>query len=583
LTAGPSEGVIRRLRPSSSKAIACAVVALGAVHVAHVAHAQEGMEASRPVRGEAKTSSASAADLVFVKGDLVHVGTRELLSRYDHAGIRVGPHILGKDFFLGVDPGFAYYPGDWGISLHAPLNMLLLKAGTSEFGGMLIRKQDWDEPADFARVVRFISYGRRESPLYFGITSIRPHSIGHGLLMQDYQPNIDIDRSMTGGVFETNSRYIGAQLRVADVTFQNRVVGALAYLKPLGFVDGEIISSLSFGVEYAGDWKAPRCVRTGEDAPCVVGGPTAANPAGNQAGPDPLTGASRDHTFIRTDPDFGRPYTEDTSIHAIGFSGEMRFMKTERSDLKLYGTYHQFLEHGAGIAGGILGRFTVGEGQVHAFRLRAEYRTFDADFAPNYFDTLYEVTKYQFARLTPRAQTTPTKYQAVFGDPENGYTLTDTDRRHGFRLEASWAWFDESRTNKLMAFGIGISDSSARDDTDFFAHLELPLLKYLQVFGTVLRINSDGVGDLFATERDNIVVLSGLRLQILPILFINAHYSRSFQIIRGAGHEFHIGNSTIVDESGAPSPFFSADKIFENVQTLFVELELGIEFKGDDE
>jgi hypothetical protein len=219
---------------------------------------------------------------------------------------------------------------------------------------------------------------------------------------------------------------------------------------------------------------------------------------------------------------------------------------------------------------------------VHAFRLRAEYRTFDADFAPNYFDTLYEVTKYQFSRARPTAQTTPTKYQAVFGDPEHGYALTDDSRRHGFRLEGSWAWFHESRGNKQLGFGFGLSDSTAGDDTDLYLHAEIPIVRYLQLFGTLLRINADGVGDLFSGDLENLVVLSGLRLQILPILFINAHYSRAFQIIRGPGRELHLGNETIVDERGRPSPYFVADRIFENVQTLFVELELGLELKGDD-
>ncbi len=557
------------------------------------AHAQgDGLE-TRPVeaddddRAETETSSAARAaalaELQFVKGDLVHVGTRELLSRYDHGGVRVGPHILGKDVFLGVDPGFAYYPGEWSLALHVPLNLLLLRSGTTEFGGLKVRRQDWDEVSDFGRVIRFLSYGRREqTPLYLSITSMRPHSLGHGMLMLNYQPNIDIDRSMTSGLIEVNSRYAGAQLRVSDVTFQTQVVGALAFVKPLGFLDGDILSSLSLGVEYAGDWQAPRCVRTGENGGCVVGGPTAALPEGHQAGPDPLTGESRDRTFIRTDPDLGRPYVEETSVHAVGFSGEMRVMKDDRSDVKLYGTFHQFLDHGNGIAAGLFGRFTTGERDVHAFRARAEYRTFESDFAPNYFDTLYEVTKYQFARAQPTAQTTPTKYQAVFGDPDNGYAIADQGRRHGFRLEGSWAWFHDSRSNKQLALGFGLSESSAEDDTDFYLHAEVPIFRYLQVFGTLLRINADGIGDLFSGDLENLVVLSGVRLQILPILFINAHYSRAFQIIRGPGRELHLGNDTIVDEAGRPSPFFSTDRIFENVQTLFIELELGLELKGDE-
>ena len=112
-----------------------------------------------------------------------------------------------------------------------------------------------------------------------------------------------------------------------------------------------------------------------------------------------------------------------------------------------------------------------------------------------------------------------------------------------------------------------------------FSQYHPTLFKYLQLFGTFIRVNGDGLGDIFSSSSDNMVILSGLRLQVLPFLFVNAHYSRSFQIIRSPGQEFHLGNSLVVDDSGRPSPFFTSDRIFENVQTLFIEVEIGLEFK----
>ncbi|MFO0726663.1 MAG: hypothetical protein U1E65_22945 [Myxococcota bacterium] len=532
-----------------------------------------GPSAEDPV---APQGAATSTTTLFVKGDLIYPGMRELLSRYDHGGLRLGPHILGRDVYLGVDPGFAIYPGEWGIALHVPLNLLMLQAGTNAFGGLKVRRQDWDEAPDFARVVRFISYGRREAPLYFAINSLRPRTIGHGELMLNYQPNIDIDRSMTGFIFEANAKVVGVQVQLNDVTFQNRVMGALAYLKPFGLVEGDYLSSFSLGVEYAGDWLAPKCVLPYAGAPACVPG------SGNAAGPDPLTGANRDRTFVRTDADLGRPIVQTTGVHALGASAEMRFWRSLRSDLKLYGTFHQFFDHGNGIAAGVSGRFTTGEEEIQAFRLRAEYRNYASDYSPSYFDTLYEVSKYQYVGSRPGYQVSPTKYQAVFGDPGNGFALSDTDRRHGFRVEASWAWFSGDRNNKRLGLGIGLADSTGRNDTEFYAHLELPLFKYLQLFGTFIRVNGDGLGDIFSSSSDNMVILSGLRLQVLPFLFVNAHYSRSFQIIRSPGQEFHLGNSLVVDDSGRPSPFFTSDRIFENVQTLFIEVEIGLEFKGRD-
>jgi len=85
----------------------------------------------------------------------------------------------------------------------------------------------------------------------------------------------------------------------------------------------------------------------------------------------------------------------------------------------------------------------------------------------------------------------------VFGDPDNGYPIADPDRRVGFRIDASWAAFIDSRRNKRIAFGLGFEDSTGPGDTNFYAHLELPILEAVQLFGTFMRLNSDGIGDVF--------------------------------------------------------------------------------------
>lgn len=536
--------------------------------------------AGEPVETETETESATAAAAAepsraedrFVKGELIHVGTRELLSRYGHGGVRVGPHFLSRELYLGIDPGFAIYPDRWGVSLHVPLNFRLAEAGFSAFGGFAVRTADWDEPADIARVIRFVSYGRHESSLYFSVSSLRPHTLGHGELIREYQPNIDLDRSMTGAVFEAYNRWGGVQLQLNDITFTNRIFGALGFVKPLGMLEDPRLSSLSLGFEYAGDLRAPRCVQVSEsDRRCVPG-------SGNALGLDPATGEPLDQTFVRTDLDLGRPVVEETDLHALGFSGEMRVYSGDRSDLKVFLTWHQFLTHGDGLAGGLSARITTGDAEsIHAFRLKGEYRNFATDFLPGYFDTYYEVTKFQYRVPRSRYQITPTKYQAVFGDPENGFPIEDTARRNGFRLEASWAYFERSRDNKKASFGLALEDSTARGDTNFYAHFELPFLGFVQAFGTFMRLNSDGLGGLFSHAADDIVILTGLRFQVLPIMFVNLSYTRSYQIVRSAGRELHLGNDRILDVAGQPSSFFVRDPIFENIQTLLVDIELGWE------
>lgn len=534
-----------------------------------------------PVEGSAQNDDDGRK---FIKGDLAHPGTRELLSRFDHIGVQVGPAVIAGDLFLSVDPGLAFYNKGWAFSLHAPLNLLVVENGTLEYAGMKVREQDWDEISDYARVIRFITIGRKEDPLYFSINSLRPTTLGHGLLIDKYQGNIDVDRQMTGVQFDATAGFGGFQFTMNDVTLNNQVLGAVAFIKPLGFFGDDWFSEgLSLGIEYAADLKAPRCVTFSEDSQQCV------QASGHQAGNDPFSGRLRDDTFVRSDTEIGRYSTLDTTVQAVGFSGEVKLYKDEDNvDLKAYGTYHTFANEGggSGLSGGLLARLNAGQVWRHAFRIRGEYRTFGDGFLPSYFDTNYEIAKYQSFYQPSAYQVNPTRYQRVFGDPENGFERESLDRRHGYNFEFSWGLFKNRRRNKKVAVAVGLSDSTGPYDSNAYGHVEIPALEILQVFGTYIRTNSAQFSDLFGEDmftQNNSVVLTGLRLQILPILFINAHFSRSFATTRSPGQEYHLGDASIVDDAGVPSDVFVQDRLFENVSSFFVKLEFGWEFDDDED
>jgi len=182
-------------------------------------------------------------------------------------------------------------------------------------------------------------------------------------------------------------------------------------------------------------------------------------------------------------------------------------------------------------------------------------------------------------------QVTPTKYQWVFGDPDNGFQRRRVGRATGFNLEGSYGLFKRRRSNKKIAIGFGLQDTTAPQDTSFYAHLEFPALGILQLFGTIFRHNLDGMGDVFAGDMftsPDTIVLTGLRLQVLPVMFFNVHYNRTFRIVGSGGSEYNIGNATIFDQAG--NPFALANTpLYDNVDTLLVEVEFGWEFDDDEE
>lgn len=514
--------------------------------------------------------------LRFIKGELIYPGTRRLLSRFDHFGVTMGATVLDGDVWATLAPGMAWY-FDMGLamSFHVPLRLLAVDlAGTEvSFGGLKVRRQDWDEVADFAKVIRFITFGRKESNIYATINTMRPATIGHGMLMRGYQGDIDVDRSLTGLIFDAYNDYGGFQLQLNDITLQNRILGGLAFIKPLSFLTtDERLRSLSIGVEYMADTRAPRCIQNGVDGVCVTG-------TGHAAGFDPYSGASRDATFVRTDPDLGRYMVDQALVHALGTSVEFKFYKDTMADLKAYGTYHRFLNEGGGSGAslGVLARLNVGDTWRHAFRLRGEYRTFGDGFRPSYFNTMYEIHKYEYLARARSYQVTPTKYQQVFGDPANGFVRPDYGQRHGINLDLSWGLFKWRRSAKKIAIGVGLQEASGPYDTSVYAHIEFPMLEFLQLFATYMAQDVDSLREAFDMQRFG-VVMAGLRLQVLPILFVNAHYAHTYRAIASPGTELHLGNDTVVDGTGAASAYFPQSQLFEPVHSVFVEIELGWEF-----
>ncbi|MEE2960226.1 MAG: hypothetical protein VYA34_05730 [Myxococcota bacterium] len=521
----------------------------------------------------------------FIKGHLIHPGTRQILSRYDHFGFRLGAEVLDADVYATLDPGLAVYSKTLSFSFHVPLRLLAvdarrLGAGEVEYGGLKIRRQDWDEVSDYGKIIRFVTMGRKEDRFYLSLNSLRPASIGHSLVMDKYQSNMDIDRTMTGLLFDAYNDYAGFQFQMNDVTFSNRILGALAFIKPLSFVSDNVNEkSLSVGIEYLSDLKAPLCVQKSlSDDTCVRGG-------GHQAD---LNDSSLNQTFVRSHEKSGLPVVRTGVVHSLGTSIEYKFLKDKTTDYKLYGTVHKFMNEGGGVGSslGVLGRLNFGEEYIHALRVRAEYIGYGDGFLPDYFDSFYEVNKYSFVPRRYMYQAVPTKAQAVFGDEENGFTRSADGFRHGFNLEFSWGLFRGVRTNKKISAGFGLQDSTGNDDSSFYVHLEVPYLEILQFSVTYMRNNANSMGDLFtgdSMDEENAFVLGGIRLQVLPILFLNLHYARVFRKTQGPGTEYHLGTENIPGADKTWQRLYPSSTLYENVHTVNFDIELGWEFPNYDD
>ena len=521
----------------------------------------------------------------FVKGQFSQPGMTQLISRFNHITQGFGAAYLDSSLYAVITPAAAWYFKDWSFAVHVPLRLLAFAPDISnlEFAGMKLRREDWDEVSDYFKVIRFLTYGRQEDRLYASINTLRPLSLGHEQLFTRYQSGFDRDRTLTSFQFEWYNDYVGTQLLLNDITFTGgRVLGALAFLKPGAFFKTKnvMLNSLSLGVEYGGDLAAPKCIRrnmNGDDS-CVQG-------SGNLAAVDPVTSFDTDTTYVRATSN--RRFAVDTGqVHAVGTSLEMKVLRFQnKADLKVYGTFHKFLNQGGGMGGamGLLGRFnTTSRGEwIHAFRLRTEYRVFGDGYLPGYFDTNYEVSKYEYGVGDPQFQATPTRYQRVFGDPANGFNRPSFGTRHGYRAELQYGLFLNNRQNKKFALSVGVEDSTGPYDTGTFLHVDFPMLGWLQFFATYMRVKGESFAGLYSKGGyyGGDIYIAGLRAQILWVAFLNIRYMRSGQIIGGAGSEYHVGNHTIPDRFGNPAGA-NPTGLFLPASALFIDMEFG--WEADD-
>lgn len=537
---------------------------------------------------ETSSPAVDPADLYAISpippGDIANIGEIQLVSRYNYAGLALGPRFIGNDIFAVIDPSMAWYFDTWTLSLHVPLNLLAFESQSLSFGGMKLRREDWDEASDYLRVIRFVTYGNKDKGFYGNINSMHPSTLGRGSLIDRYQPNIDMNRSLTGAFLQYTDPRFGAQVFINDLTFvSNRVMGAEAWIRPWSLTSetNSYLRSLRFGMDYAGDSLAPQCVLTSgvSGAGCVPA-------SGSQAGLDPISGDSLDHTFVRSDTSHGRYAVTRTQVHAIGTYADVTvFDKADMGTVNAYASYHRFVNRGGGdgLAAGVDSKLTFGGRWRHALQTRGELQTFNDGYLPSYFDSFYEVNKYETGGPASPYQVSPTKYQWVFGDPSNGYARQNLGWRAGGRVDVAWSLYhgSDAQTSKKLTLAAGLQDSNGPHDTSLYLHMEFPWTGWFQMFATYMRVKADGYQDLISFRAADNVMILGARLQICPFMFLNINYANTFQTLRSPGAEFHLGNAHVVDATGAPAKT-PQDRLFEKNNVWFVTLEFGWEAADKD-
>ena len=486
---------------------------------------------------ESQASPAAVKKALFRKGELTDYGTTQILPRQDFAGIGFGLSDMDGYRYLSITPDFNLIRGNASLGAGFPLRLKMDDLVSGEAANYSVREQDWDEVSDFLRPLRYFTWGRKEDNFYVDINRVHAVTIGHGQLLRNYMPNLDIDEDRLFLSADAYGDFGGVEILVGALPVPNQL-GFLGFIKPLSFIsDDPQLRSLSLGLSYVSDFNAP-----------------------------PLLETVQQQTFNH-DTEEGIRYAvnsqgnflwDSVAVHGVGVDGEFKVYKKGPLDIKVYADYsHLFFPSydrlnieafdGGGFTAGALFRLSYGARLSklphalfsntvdenlrphimanHAFRFRAETRTFGAHYLPTYFNAVYSIQKLQMGNSASNASAAlPTKIAAL-ANPE------DTSQRVGGYLELSYRWLDNVGVTAIYedALSTGTMEPVA-GGRQVVLHIESQTAYWAQVFATYHYFTFDEIGKIFQFETDNELFFAGMRIQVLPFLFINARTQRTFGI-----------------------------------------------------
>ncbi len=459
---------------------------------------QQALAAKENKRAQKEDARQKVKESRFYKGNLTTIGPLEVIPRADRVGVVTGYRRLAYTHYLYLAPelDLRFFPDDitkeskLRLGFGVPINLELYSGEDRNEDGELDnfnnlgqpRKQDWDSPRDAAKIIRYIQYGRKEDNLYVNIHRMFSTSIGHGTIMKRYIQNLDHFTTRVAAEFDAYSDYGGCELFTNDITWW-KMFGGLVFIKPGSLVsDHWMAKSLSLGLTYVTDLDAPAWVASN-----------------------------------RTNSDDSYVYEGD-DVHIVGGDIELKLVKARSNDvehdLKSYFDYSHMINAGGGITTGLLWRVNLFSKIRQAIRIRAEFRAYQDNYTPSYFDPFYEFMKYKWI-----GESTPSNENFVnysIKPKWKEFSERGDDWNHfGGYFEFSYALLD------YIGFTLALGDATGDDNADFLAHIEVPATKYFVMNATYMVTNFTSYKSIFEIpDHSMFQALARLRpIQLLAFQF----------------------------------------------------------------
>ncbi|MFH1378680.1 MAG: FecR domain-containing protein [bacterium] len=223
-----------------------------------------------------------------------------------------------------------------------------------------LRDEDWDNPGDLLEKIWYVRFGQENEPIYAFLGGLKQTTIGHGLLMNNYSNMLRYpDVRKTGARLNLNFDVWGLESVVTDIN-KAEVFGGRIYVRPLAEYPLPLINRIALGVS----------------------GVTDRDPDSDDD----------------TKKDFISVYGADAELPVFSsqYLSAVLFGDAAQMDLDEKYTISGSSDEGKGYSAGILGNIFI-------INYRAEYRKFEQNFVPSYFDAYYERDRFDELTGTGKA------------------------------------------------------------------------------------------------------------------------------------------------------------------------------------
>ena len=421
-------------------------------------------------------------------------------------GGEAGFGAIGEDYFVNLSLAFNFDQETWGFGLQVPLRFRILDRDPKSDDFFIgLRREDWDEPSDYLRALRYVYLGRpdKRGPYYIRLGELESTTIGHGTIMSRYNNRIDVNRIQTGleAAFSVGP-FIG-EIMIADL-LEPQLFGLRAAIRPFDLFNGRpepVPSTAAVGSETEGTQENSPESPPEEERGSGWGHGFIIGQSFFMDAAAPLTLAQDPNGLLLLD-DHGTPVVaRERALMVIGVAEiSYELIDTDFLTITPYSDLNKITE----VAGG----WGWHAGVLYGLRVplipvtfqasaRTEFRHVSGDYVSPYFDTVYEIERFQ--RLSSGGGLVQSKLLSLCGGdpdcPSNG------SARSGYYFELA-----AGLENIINVSGEYLDYSGPRADGRLRLAIGIPLLRFLRLSAFYLRVNIEGPDDLFAIDDRSAIV-----------------------------------------------------------------------------